>query len=161
MEAPASIDECGDLRSSCLNAGGTLPPASRKAFDLPGRTPGRNGRRVPTFAPAVCCYTAPMNEEFEFDFVQRYLCPDGACTGLVGPDGRCSVCGLAGGPPPERGAAPAGARESRPAVEASGAAPEGADGGFDSARRLCDDGTCVGVIESDGRCGVCGRVSGS
>ncbi len=38
----------------------------------------------------------------------RRLCPDGACIGVIGPDGRCSECGrttdgrpqvLAGGPP--------------------------------------------------------------
>ena len=106
-----------------------------------------------------------MNEELEFDPAQRHLCPDGSCTGLVGPDGRCAVCGLDGGPPPERGAAPAGAREPRPVAETvravSTGVPAGADGDFDAARRLCDDGSCVGVIGGDGRCGVCGRVSGS
>ena len=24
---------------------------------------------------------------------QRQLCPDGACIGVIGPDGRCKVCG--------------------------------------------------------------------
>jgi len=28
---------------------------------------------------------------------------------------------------------------------------------FDSHRRLCPDGGCIGVIGSDGRCRVCGR----
>ena len=106
-----------------------------------------------------------MNQELEFDPAQRHLCPDGACTGLVGPDGRCAVCGLEGGPPPERDAAPEGARASRPAAESTEAASadsaEGAEGGFDAARKLCEDGSCVGVIGADGRCGVCGRVSGS
>jgi len=103
-----------------------------------------------------------MNEELEFDAAQRHLCPDGACTGLVGPDGRCAVCGLEGGQPPERGAASSNPRESRPAAQPSvSVAAEGADGGFDVARKLCDDGSCVGVIGPDGRCGVCGRVSGS
>ncbi|HEY8927196.1 MAG TPA: hypothetical protein VIU64_22590 [Polyangia bacterium] len=104
-----------------------------------------------------------MNEELEFDPAQRHLCPDGSCTGLVGPDGRCGVCGLDGGPPPERGAAVASDRQSRPVVETSGGvAAEGAEGGgFDAGRKLCDDGACVGVIGPDGRCGVCGRVSGS
>jgi hypothetical protein len=26
-------------------------------------------------------------------FADRVLCPDGNCTGLIGPDGRCKVCG--------------------------------------------------------------------
>jgi hypothetical protein len=30
---------------------------------------------------------------------RRPLCPDGACVGVLGPDGRCPVCGrIAGGP---------------------------------------------------------------
>jgi hypothetical protein len=30
---------------------------------------------------------------------RRSLCPDGACVGVLGPDGRCPVCGqMAGGP---------------------------------------------------------------
>ena len=31
---------------------------------------------------------------------------------------------------------------------------------FDSHRRLCPDGGCIGVIGSDGRCRVCGRSAG-
>lgn len=27
------------------------------------------------------------------DFSERRLCPDGSCTGLLGADGRCKVCG--------------------------------------------------------------------
>jgi hypothetical protein len=29
---------------------------------------------------------------------------------------------------------------------------------FDPTRRLCADGSCVGVLGGDGRCGVCGRT---
>lgn len=106
-----------------------------------------------------------MNEEPEFDPAQRHLCPDGSCTGLVGADGRCTVCGLEGeAPPPGRGQARA-ARESQPAPEAASTSPGSVaaetEGGFDASRRLCDDGNCVGVIGPDGRCAVCGRVSGS
>jgi hypothetical protein len=31
---------------------------------------------------------------------------------------------------------------------------------FDSHRRLCPDGGCIGVIGDDGRCRVCGRSAG-
>jgi hypothetical protein len=27
------------------------------------------------------------------DFEERALCPDGNCVGVIGPDGRCKVCG--------------------------------------------------------------------
>jgi hypothetical protein len=32
-----------------------------------------------------------------------------------------------------------------------------AAGGFNAGRRLCDDGSCVGVVGDDGVCRVCGR----
>ena len=31
--------------------------------------------------------------EPEFDAAGRELCPDGACVGVIGPDGRCKECG--------------------------------------------------------------------
>jgi hypothetical protein len=37
----------------------------------------------------------PLAEESAVD-ADRQLCPDGACTGLLGPDGRCKVCGRTG-----------------------------------------------------------------
>ncbi len=39
--------------------------------------------------------------EVEGDEEDRELCPDGSCLGLIGPNGRCKVCGLS------RGSAPA------------------------------------------------------
>jgi hypothetical protein len=111
-----------------------------------------------------------MDEEQEFDAGSRQLCPDGTCVGLVGADGRCAVCGRAGGPAPARGpgARPAQADAEMsadaldPLTAASGS--QRADGGdvdgFDANRKLCEDGTCVGVLGPDGRCLVCGRASG-
>ena len=34
------------------------------------------------------------------------------------------------------------------------------DAKFDSKRRLCPDGSCIGVVGDDGRCKVCGRDAG-
>lgn len=103
-------------------------------------------------------------EETRFD-PKRRLCPDGGCIGIIGPDGRCKECGR-----PAAGMAAVPAEASRPdhAEGAGAAAPEG-DGGdrreaapsdgtaFDANRRLCDDGSCVGVVGADGACRVCGR----
>ena len=100
--------------------------------------------------------------ETSFDSKRR-LCPEGSCIGVIGADGRCSECGrsadgkpraLAGGL--EAGAAATDGDESE-APPAAAAAVEGDAGGFDPSRRLCQDGSCVGVIGPDGRCGVCGR----
>lgn len=100
-----------------------------------------------------------------FDPTRRRLCPDGACVGIVGPDGRCGECGRteaqaalgeerAGAP---EGAAPEGEVDVGATEAAAGAQGVATSGGFDPRRRLCDDGACVGVVGDDGTCRVCGR----
>jgi hypothetical protein len=119
--------------------------------------------------------------ETSFDSKRR-LCPDGSCIGVIGSDGRCGECGrsASGAGPGKAFASVAGepaanapavsqanadaydadadayANDAAAEPSASTAAAAG-EGGFDPSRRLCDDGTCVGVIGPDGRCGVCGR----
>lgn len=95
-----------------------------------------------------------------FDPARRRLCPDGACIGLLDDGGRCKVCGREGGPasPVEAGAP--GPTEPRQEDEddARMSSDDTGDGeAFDSTRKLCPDGACIGVI-SDGRCSVCGRA---
>ncbi|HXU01221.1 MAG TPA: hypothetical protein VN903_09530 [Polyangia bacterium] len=99
----------------------------------------------------------------------RRLCPDGACIGVIGDDGRCRVCGrsASGG---GKDAAPAGfvptEDEDLDEDEDVDAGDDGAGdakvaasggGGFDPNRRLCPDGGCIGVIGPDGVCTVCGQ----
>jgi hypothetical protein len=91
---------------------------------------------------------------------KRRLCPDGSCVGVLGADGRCSVCQSSGG---------AGATSESMAESASTAWADAghADArtaetgdtasGFDPTRRLCDDGSCVGIVGANGTCGTCGR----
>jgi hypothetical protein len=99
---------------------------------------------------------------------RRRLCPDGSCVGIIGADGRCSVCQR----PP--GAAASAASddddsEGEGELNATAAAEMGAGesasaadpaSGFDPARRLCDDGSCVGVVGADGACSTCGQKAG-
>jgi hypothetical protein len=85
----------------------------------------------------------------ELDLESRELCPDGACTGVIGDDGRCKVCGLAA-----LGGGGAGAEAE---VEAkAGEAGEAGEEAFDGERQLCADGACTGIIGADGRCKLCG-----
>lgn len=90
-------------------------------------------------------------EEDPADQDDRELCPDGACIGLIGDDGRCNVCGR-----PREGAAAV--------TGATGIAAEGAivvEADDDESRELCPDGACIGLIGGDGRCKVCGLARGS
>jgi hypothetical protein len=129
--------------------------------------------------PTGCWYTrARMDEHPGFD-PKRRLCPDGTCTGVVGRDGKCGECGrvVATG-----GNGGVGERKTIPREPASeindygprevladgddgtrlGAAarPDGDLSEFDPQRRLCVDGTCVGVIGPNGACTVCRRMAG-
>jgi hypothetical protein len=99
--------------------------------------------------------------EMAFD-PHRRLCPDGACIGVIGPDGRCGECGRTTDGRPQvmaGGQAESDAEPFQAADAESDRAPAAGEGetGFDAARRLCEDGSCVGVIGPDARCGVCGR----
>jgi hypothetical protein len=99
---------------------------------------------------------------------ERQLCDDGACVGVVGADGKCTVCGRAGAartsdlglqtsdsedqsrelPKPE-------ARSPKSEARSPDPDPTG-DPDWDQ-RTLCPDGACTGLINADGKCGVCGR----
>jgi hypothetical protein len=111
----------------------------------------------------------------EIDWDHRELCPDGACTGLVGADGVCKVCGKAvpnWGDERRRGLQeePEDAADDEDDDDLDddeyedeyeddeAAAPEGEPGEWTD-RKLCDDGACIGVIGADGKCTVCGKQS--
>jgi hypothetical protein len=83
----------------------------------------------------------------------RRLCPDGACVGVIGPQGRCTVCARLGDADSVNAEVEGDARAAEPAESAA----TSMTGDFDPGRRLCDDGSCVGVVGADGVCGTCGR----
>lgn len=95
----------------------------------------------------------------EFDPRNRELCPNGACIGLIGPDGHCKECGRPG-PATVQDPRSRGMRRAEDIVDElearviKGDLPE-PPSDFDD-RRLCPDGACIGVIGPDGRCKECG-----
>lgn len=113
------------------------------------------------------------SDDEPFNPAKRELCPDGMCTGVLGPDGRCKVCGRpgAGGAKaadPDGAVAPKAAAVERPAEEWRPRAVPGAVPGAGEAaaadhpdwvreRVPCADGMCTGIIGRNGRCGTCGR----
>jgi hypothetical protein len=108
-----------------------------------------------------------------FDPTRRKLCPDGTCIGVIGDDGRCGECGRTEA---QAEAGEARLKDGAEVVESDGGSELGdvvpindvdeagmgtaGSTGFDpTTRRLCDDGSCVGVVGDDGVCRVCGRRS--
>jgi hypothetical protein len=109
----------------------------------------------------------PEVESGEFDPESRRLCPDDNCIGVIGPNGKCKVCGTESpdGPPPSGGkgqAADQVADQAAAAPEKKPAAKplptgKGESSGFDPDERvLCADDTCTGLVGPDGKCKVCG-----
>ncbi|HMG21866.1 MAG TPA: hypothetical protein VK607_11130, partial [Kofleriaceae bacterium] len=103
------------------------------------------------------------------DWTERRLCPDGACIGVIGGDGRCKVCGrpASGAPaePPavaEPAGAPAAAPAAAPVVEAApvpatASPPATSEPDPAAGREACVVTGCGGYIGDAGRCMVCGR----
>jgi hypothetical protein len=101
---------------------------------------------------------------------RRRLCPDGSCVGVLGADGRCSVCQRPAGADGESGVEAPAEAFARADADADDDADgndlpatetvDGGTSGFDPNRRLCDDGSCVGIVGGDGVCHTCGRKAG-
>ncbi len=115
-------------------------------------------------APAVIGQNAGWNE--------RTLCPDGACVGVIGDDGKCRVCGRLAPEGSRRRPAVANApAETEPAPAAAAARTRSPDDvaveppeipavdDLEAERKLCPDGACVGVIGPDGTCKLCGKAA--
>jgi hypothetical protein len=100
----------------------------------------------------------------------RMLCPDGGCVGLIGHDGLCKVCGRAA---PNWGDERTRGIDSGPVEKQD---PDDDDDGDDddhdlkpllpgtpaeigewAERQVCSDGGCIGVINTEGVCNVCGK----
>lgn len=93
---------------------------------------------------------------------ERRLCDDGGCTGLIGNDGLCRVCGRASkfwGDERRRGMQDDDGDEEEAARDVAKAT--GAAANDDDERALCPDGACTGLLDGDGRCKVCGKVDES
>ena len=85
MKCPHCAGEIpGEICSVCRGeapAGGKFCPWCRESLTA-------------TVKPATAEERAAAGgEEDSFDLSKRLLCSDGACIGLIGPDGRCKECG--------------------------------------------------------------------
>jgi len=93
----------------------------------------------------------------DIDFNERQLCPDDACIGVIGANGRCNECGRVASAPAR---APAPESESESDSDSESETETETDSESDSDDRvLCPDESCVGLIGPDGRCKVCGTAA--
>lgn len=98
-------------------------------------------------------------------FDERILCPEGSCTGVIGNDGRCSVCKMIRDKPmaatdSKRLDTCAEENNTPHEITSSGRdvrKDEESEENFDPDRRICVDGSCIGVIGSEGNCRECGK----
>jgi len=126
--------------------------------------------------------TSRSNTEWD----NRILCSDGNCIGVIGPDGHCKECSKKyEGTLPETAATGKESPSEREETSDAGAdiddQPQSSSASADiddqpqssvditpgkdtesddwSARKLCRDGNCIGVIGPDGLCKECGKPS--
>jgi len=141
--------ECGALADSAL----THP----RLRGMRGSTTQDSARSAATPPPAHRSDDdrPPSGAETDAFGEDRQLCPDGACIGVLDASGRCSECGQppidavhAHPPPPD----PSAARPPAPAGDDETTAAEDAF----ADRELCPDGACIGVLDTHGRCKLCG-----
>ncbi len=83
------VDAAG-VCSECGKFWGDVPPAAVSA-DQP-----QSAEPEPEPAPLLPFPSADATAGFNLN---RRLCPNGACTGVIGSDNRCSECGALAGPP--------------------------------------------------------------
>jgi len=113
----------------------------------------------------------------DIDWESRILCRDGNCIGLIGTNGRCRECDLIYNTDQESDADfetdAIAVHETHETAYDDDVADEGDEGGSvddedafipDSdweKRTLCNDGNCIGIIDSDGCCRECGMKQDS
>ena len=109
----------------------------------------------------------PAASEPPAGWTSRQLCADGSCIGVIGPDGRCKVCGrtaagdLPAGPAQDGVAAP-GAHVAGAPDRATNGDPATGTAIVSAAARgpqvHCPDPACTGMIGSEGQCAQCGKM---
>ncbi len=96
------------------------------------------------------------------DWENRRLCSDESCTGTIGTDGRCRICGRMCEDIPINDAGQLPSEDLKAENSQENLAEPPADSNISDSdadwenRRLCSDDACIGSIGPDGRCNVCG-----
>ena len=114
---------------------------------------------------------AAQTKNVEAEWASRALCPDESCIGVLGADGKCRVCGQRGELPnasataaaehgpddaPDASSDDGLEDEARAAAQADDDEPADESGDALAERELCLDESCIGVLDENGACKVCG-----
>ncbi|HNN90690.1 MAG TPA: hypothetical protein PKI03_00410 [Pseudomonadota bacterium] len=112
--------------------------------------------------------TTPVHADGSGEWEERTLCPDDSCIGVLGPDGRCCLCGLRGDlsrphrlilPNSDVPATDGSVHTDAPATDAMGASSAESQPAHDedafSRRELCPNDSCIGVLSAEGICPLC------
>jgi hypothetical protein len=99
----------------------------------------------------------------DVEWENRILCSDESCIGVIGSDGRCKECGIPYDGDLKEMPVSADTTDSSDTTDSPDAdvsddeksIPQGADEWEN--RKLCSDGSCIGIIGPDGRCKECGK----
>lgn len=86
---------------------------------------------------------------------ERIPCPDESCVGTLGESGSCRLCGARPGVSFQPGPCPLPGREGTQAVPSSEL--EGEEEPQEEGERVCcADDSCVGTVDEQGYCRICG-----
>ena len=98
-------------------------------------------------------------EHLDANWDDRIPCVDEACTGIIGANGTCGMCGLKyEGEVPLPASETTDDAESPPFPEASVSATDGEEfQASEDDRVCCSDESCIGIISANGICGTCGK----
>jgi hypothetical protein len=112
---------------------------------------------------AIDQFSEHLMVENDNDWNNRILCPDDRCTGTIGPNGQCRVCGHCAAEPNGSEDNPESLCDSPvPNLEEKIEIPVSRESDMPdddwARRRLCRDESCIGIIGPNGRCGVCGLM---
>lgn len=87
------------------------------------------------------------------DSEERVACPDESCLGSLGDDGCCRICGRSGSAAYEVSTGVSG--DEVGSMELPDTEPDEDEGGLED-RVPCADELCVGAVDEDGYCRICG-----
>jgi len=78
------------------NCIGVIGPDGRcKECGMPSGNPSEGAQKTADIVNVPGC-SGIQAPESDPEWENRILCPDGNCIGIIGPDGRCGVCGKEG-----------------------------------------------------------------